>query len=86
MSAPGGQAGVSEPDRPGRAPAASDLRLAGPAVAAWGAAAVALGVPAGWTAVGAGLAVAVAGVLLVAACCRPQPVWQVGTAAAAALL
>lgn len=55
-------------------------------MAAWGAAAVAVGAPVGWTAAGAGLAVAVAGVLLVAAGRRAQPLWRVGTAAAAALL
>lgn len=64
MSAPGeraGERGVAEEARPGRAAVATDLRLAGPAVAAWGAAAVALGAPGEWTAAGAGLAVAVAG-------------------------
>lgn len=75
---------MSTPERGGAV--AVDLRLAGPAVAVWGAAALALGLPGAWTAVGAGLAVAVAGVLLLAASRRPQPLWRVGTAAAAALL
>ncbi|MFE2253115.1 MBL fold metallo-hydrolase, partial [Streptomyces lavendulae] len=75
---------MSTPEQGGAA--AVDLRLAGPALAAWGAAALALGLPGVWTAAGAGLAVAVAGALLLAASRRPQPLWQVGTAAAAALL
>ncbi|WP_042800885.1 hypothetical protein, partial [Streptomyces sp. C] len=52
-----------------------DLRLAVPAVAAWGAAALALGVPGGWSAAGAGLAAAAAGVLLLAGRRGSQPLW-----------
>ncbi|MGW5345403.1 ComEC/Rec2 family competence protein, partial [Streptomyces sp. NPDC004050] len=63
-----------------------DLRLVVPALAAWAAAAVALRVPAGWGAWGAGFAVAAAGLLLLAGCHRPDRLWRAGTAAALALL
>lgn len=67
-------------------PGPLDLRLVVPAMAAWAAAALALDAPAGWAAAGAGLGVLGAGLLLLAACRRPEPLWRIGTAAAAALL
>lgn len=79
-------------ERAGRGPAEGesagpvDLRLVVPAVAAWGAAALALGVPGGWSAAGAGLAAAAAGALLLAGRRGSQPPWGVGPAVAAALL
>ncbi|MFF2198852.1 MBL fold metallo-hydrolase, partial [Streptomyces sp. NPDC058157] len=77
---------VGPGDAGGERAGPADLRLVGPALAAWGAAAVGLGVPAGWCAVGAGVAVAGAGVLLVAGCRGARPGWRVGPAVAAALL
>ncbi|MGW7193821.1 ComEC/Rec2 family competence protein, partial [Streptomyces sp. NPDC054838] len=71
---------------PPEGPGPVDLRLAGPALAAWAAAALALDAPAGWTAAGVGLAVVAAGLLLWAGCRRPDALWRVGTAAAAGLL
>ncbi|WP_327132031.1 ComEC/Rec2 family competence protein [Streptomyces sp. NBC_01343] len=71
--------------RPGE-PGPVDLRLVVPALAAWAAAALALDAPVGRTAVGAGLGVLGAGLLLLAACRRPESLWRIGPAAAAALL
>lgn len=64
----------------------TDLRLLAPALATWAASAVALGTPGGWTAVGVGLAVAVAGGLFLAGYRRPGPSWGIGAALAGALL
>lgn len=50
-----------------------DVRLVGPALAVWGAAAVALGVPVGRSAVAAGLAVGAAGLLMLAGRRRSVP-------------
>ncbi|MEV0991954.1 hypothetical protein AB0J17_33795, partial [Streptomyces sp. NPDC049949] len=63
-----------------------DLRLVVPALAAWAAAALALDAPVGRTAVGAGVGVLGAGLLLLAACRRPESLWRIAPAAAAALL
>ncbi|WP_073773473.1 ComEC/Rec2 family competence protein [Streptomyces sp. MJM1172] len=72
---------------PGPESGPADLRLVAPAVAAWVAAALALDAPAGWTAAGAGLGAAGAGLLMLAACRRsPRSPWRPATAAAAALL
>lgn len=63
-----------------------DLRLAVPAVAAWAAAALALDAPVGRTALGAGLAVSVAGLLMLVQGGRPGALWGVAPAVAGALL
>ncbi|MFI8106269.1 ComEC/Rec2 family competence protein [Streptomyces sp. NPDC086023] len=52
--------GAGEPEREGPL----DLRLVGPALGAWGAAALALGMPGGWTAAGVVAALVLGGVLL----------------------
>ncbi|MGH4028234.1 ComEC/Rec2 family competence protein [Actinomycetota bacterium Odt1-20B] len=57
----GSRLGAAHPRQEGPA----DLRLVPPALAAWGAAALALDAPAGWVAVAAGTCVAVAGGLLI---------------------
>ncbi|WTP41516.1 ComEC/Rec2 family competence protein [Streptomyces sp. NBC_00190] len=68
------------------APGAADLRLVGPALAAWAAAALALDAPAGRTAAGVAVGLAVAGLLMLAACRRPGRLWRAAPALAAALL
>lgn len=64
----------------------ADLRLAVPAVGAWAAAALALDAPVGRTALGVGLAVAVAGLLMLVQGGRPGAPWRVAPAVAGALL
>lgn len=67
-------------------PVPPDLRLAVPAVAAWAAAAVALDMPVHQTALGVGLAMVCAGLLMLGACRRPGRLWRLAPVAAAALL
>lgn len=67
-------------------PVPPDLRLAVPAAAAWAAAALALDAPVHRTALGVGLGMVCAGLLMLGACRRPGPLWRLAPAAAAALL